>query len=352
MFRRKQPEEGPDKKTSYLHRLVYNITDDLPELEKEKQAAAKEFFGPGPLVGDEMEVAQATGRMMEWFIFDRVVKKTGKVPLEMWLEAMWDRLSEEEREIYAGYRDHVYSMFEILEVRRGEGLKVRDHFTDKIYEVQEKRGSLQVRKGLTLIARVLPFGDAYMFSGVNILLPRQLTRALNETLPFGIDSDERLDPLDMERIIFGRETQPKRERRAPQSRQPRPRIPAWPSGLPPGLDIPDDLEEQVERALERHTEGALTLAALKRKISETEDFNDYLQWVMKRVALEPEDERELQHFLDLMLKLWNATPREEFGGRSPAEALLSEHPELIAGARGESPRRRKIRRLKRRKRRR
>jgi len=314
MFRRRKGEPPPNK-GEYLHRLVFNITDDLPELQAEARAAAKEFFGGEPLTGSEMEIAQASGRMMEWFVFDRVVKRTGKVPFEMWLEAMGDRLSEEERAVYEGYRDNVYSMFEILEVRRGEGLTLRDHFTEKIYEVREKRGTYQVRKGETLIGRVLPAGDAYELSGVTLRLPHQLTQDLKQVFPQGIDTGERLDPLTVEQILFGRK--PPRERR-----------PSRPSRLPPGLNIPADLEEQVAQELEQRTAGQLTLAELRLKIQGTDDFMVFLQWAMDRLVRESDSDRKIERLLDLLLKLWNATPREEFGGKSPAEILREEFPEL------------------------
>jgi hypothetical protein len=54
-----------------------------------------------------------------------------------------------------------------------------------VYEVREKRGTYQVRKGETLIGRVLPAGDAYELSGVTLRLPHQLTQDLKQVFPQG-----------------------------------------------------------------------------------------------------------------------------------------------------------------------
>jgi hypothetical protein len=58
------------------------------------------------------------------------------------------------------------SVFEVEQVRRGQGVTVRDVRTGDTHEVRERAASRQLKPGQLLCARVVPAGDTMQFVGV------------------------------------------------------------------------------------------------------------------------------------------------------------------------------------------
>jgi hypothetical protein len=107
-------------------------------------------------------------RAFEWFIFDYPLGD-GRTVLERF--AARERLSDAERELVEKWREARLSLHEVLEVRPGEGIVVRDLIGDKVYPVHDVGAALEIETGSLLFMRVLAVGDGYEFSTGGLALP-------------------------------------------------------------------------------------------------------------------------------------------------------------------------------------
>jgi tetratricopeptide (TPR) repeat protein len=74
-------------------------------------------------------------------------------------------LPEDERLLAEQWLLAERSVFEVEQVRRGEGLTVRDVRTGDVHEVRERAASRQVKAGTLICARVVPVGDTVQIFG-------------------------------------------------------------------------------------------------------------------------------------------------------------------------------------------
>jgi tetratricopeptide (TPR) repeat protein len=66
------------------------------------------------------------------------------------------------------------SVFEVEQVRRGEGLTVRDVRTDDVHQVRERAASRQLKVGSLICARIVPVGDTMrIFGGIEPVEPHE-----------------------------------------------------------------------------------------------------------------------------------------------------------------------------------
>jgi hypothetical protein len=79
------------------------------------------------------------------------------------------------------------SVFEVEQVRRGQGLTVRDVRTGDRHDIRERTASAGLQTGQLLCARALPVGDTMQFfGGAEPVAPRERD-ALLELLDSGPD---------------------------------------------------------------------------------------------------------------------------------------------------------------------
>ena len=74
-------------------------------------------------------------------------------------------LPEDERLLAGQWLLVQRSVHEVVSVRRGEGMTVRDLRTGNVHEVRERAGSRQVKVGELYCARVVPAGDTMQIFG-------------------------------------------------------------------------------------------------------------------------------------------------------------------------------------------
>lgn len=109
---------------------------------------------------DEDSVAEA---LADPLLIDAVLFEGGA--FEEFLEIRGSLLPDDERLLAEQWLLVERSVFEVEEVRRGQGVTVRDLRTGDTHDVRERAASHQLKPGQLVCARVVPAGDTMQFFG-------------------------------------------------------------------------------------------------------------------------------------------------------------------------------------------
>lgn len=138
------------------HALLAGWGDELAEVAYERCRYADDL-------SDALESA-----MRDPLVMDAVLFEGGA--FEEFLEVRGSRLPDDERLLAEQWALVERSVFEVEEVRRGQGITVRDLRTGDTHEVHERTASRQLTPGQLICARVVPAGDTMqIFGGIEPL---------------------------------------------------------------------------------------------------------------------------------------------------------------------------------------
>ncbi len=166
------------------------VTDRLISY-SEKKKFRKDFMdavalywrtGPAePLVLPE-EALQEQGDFIEWFITDYHLS-SGKTIIEEYYSLMSGKLGAEEKAILESRMISYISIYEVIDVMEGRGIKIRDIFTEKEMVIKEIKGSEQLVKWDIIMMRVYTLnGENRILSPAIRLIPRYFKDGLKAFL--------------------------------------------------------------------------------------------------------------------------------------------------------------------------
>jgi tetratricopeptide (TPR) repeat protein len=141
--------------------LVFNKQGIIQELEQKE----KLFACLGISAEDRRKI------IFDWFLFDADSQTLGENPLDFFLKKI--ESSAKDKAIYRGFKHNIYSVFEVLALKFGKELCLRDLLTGKEYQVHDASLSRSVCKGLVGVARLLPFEEYYIATGMGHFWPKQ-----------------------------------------------------------------------------------------------------------------------------------------------------------------------------------
>ncbi|HUW64118.1 MAG TPA: SEC-C metal-binding domain-containing protein [Spirochaetia bacterium] len=155
------------KTAQELRRRLGEFADRDVFMEEANQAQDIYLAGLDPeLVDHEDEFTLE--RCFEWFIFDYRLSD-GRTVLEHF--AQEEKISDNEQVLLGRWRQSRLSVHEVVEVRAGEGIVVRDLVSQAVYRVRDLNAALEIEQGSVLFMRVLAVGDEYEFSTSGLALP-------------------------------------------------------------------------------------------------------------------------------------------------------------------------------------
>lgn len=141
-----------------------------PQFKEEVFRALKEFFNrPDLAPGGNLELEDERDSEMfnEWFIFDFKLSN-GKTPLEDFYETNLYNLKPVRLQVYKDLQDNHFGLYEVRDIRLGEGLSLENLQTGKIYEVREYSATFGLKKGQVFSTRVAKVGDHYELVSSNV----------------------------------------------------------------------------------------------------------------------------------------------------------------------------------------
>ena len=147
---------------------IYEYYFTAPRYKEEVLRALREFFDQPDLgKGGSLETDETSeGLFNEWFLYDFVLS-SGRIVLEDFISTNPFKLEDLEMKSYRDLLDSCYGMFEVLEVKLGQGIKIEDMQTGKQWVVSEFNGTFNLGKGFIFFGRVGKVGDHYELVGAD-----------------------------------------------------------------------------------------------------------------------------------------------------------------------------------------
>jgi hypothetical protein len=118
--------------------------------QEEIRRASDRYFGPA-IPGDEGELIG----LFEWLMHDYVSPKLGRTIVEEYAARNRYRLSSAERTAFANWAVTPMSLYEVVDVRPGEGLTLEDILRGGRYDVHDVTGSRNTARWDILLTRVV-----------------------------------------------------------------------------------------------------------------------------------------------------------------------------------------------------
>ena len=277
-----------------------------PEYDREVGRAIVEFFGH-PL--DELSAEESneeTERLFfEWFVYDFKLDG-GRTPLAEYEFKNPDQLSELKlRETLELGNSH-YGLFEVMTVRKGLGLDLRDPFTNETVAVVEHLGTYGLKRNDLICARICQLGQRFEMVG-----------GLLNKLPLRLSDSVRTAWQGQKSFI----TSPKQVWQMWYAPRPTPK-----------KSKPDGQLEFIGSLYEARAFLDKTLA--KNELDTMVNSETVEEWITKRTprgkelaplamltGLLPErtNKRDTEMLLDAYYALYSVTPRNALNGLSPRE---------------------------------
>ncbi|MFQ6052160.1 MAG: hypothetical protein ACE5K4_10770 [Candidatus Hydrothermarchaeota archaeon] len=264
------------------------------EIERERErflTSRPEIHYP---TSEEKESAEL--RFLDYFLFSYSSSHYRMSPVEVFLSKKLSGFNKKDKEIYAGFKFHIFSGFEVLKVAVGSHLIAKDLSSGKIYKVRENRGTYQMEEGDFIVGRILPYEKDYALSHLSLAIPKNISylvkREWRRTSP---KVKERPEPLLLEKILYQ-------------------------GGKRKTEDNLEMVEKRLRRTLRKYLgKKAITIRQLRKKINETTDPVKILKEITKKMNFSTTE--EYMEFYKLFNSFWNLSSRDEFGGKSPQQIL-------------------------------
>jgi len=288
--------EPATRVNEYSARIIEFCEED-PYLSKEVKKERKRFFTSRleSYYPSSQDKEFAELRFADYFLFSYSSSHYKMTPLEVFLSRKLPDLNKKDKEIYSGFKFHIFSAFEILKVIVGLHFIAKDLSSNKVYKVRENKVTYQMEKGNIIIARILPYKEDYALSHINLAIPRAASYLVKREWKRMMAKNEKgPDPLMLERVFY----QGKRR-----------------------VTVQDNLEmveKKLRRTLKKHLgKRAPTIRQLRKRINETTDSMSIFKELTEKIGFSTTE--ELMQFQELFNAFWNLSSRDEFGGKSPRE---------------------------------
>ena len=291
----------------------------------------------------------------DWFIFDCKSKVLSKNLLSYFINT--GLLDEKTRNIYRGFLDNVYSIFEVKALRIRKEMIVRDLIHDREYNVKDINFTRHVGKGQCVILRILPIHGYYILTGTAYAFPIESSPIIKLFLQNRRKSQKKqhLSPLEICEIFFA---QDKRERLPVEERL---MLFCQEAGLERGY-IEEMINTLKERAQNKGqyddiikglfnktkpcsefnpnelTEAFIDLwnsfvsegnSSFKKGPIEKALIHTCMSYVQSKVNLDKyKDIKKAEAKAKKINDDWLNTPKEELGGKTPVEVILEERKKL------------------------
>ncbi|MGE3164290.1 MAG: SEC-C metal-binding domain-containing protein [Planctomycetota bacterium] len=278
-----QESSPPPRRTSKLidRMLEFMRTRSCFAFAREAAAVVQERLPDWPPFSDSL--------VNDYLLFSHRDAR-GRSLARLFLEHQGPRLASADRDLLQSFDHSALACYSVQGVQWGASIQLKELGSGKLIDVTEVSASRSLRVGMTLVARVVPCDGSHELLTVSPPLPAQ----------------------------FGYET----ERR-------------WASGAAPA--IPDSLTiaETIVRAIERvdrtptnEFEATLQAQEVLRELAfplSVEEVQRRFQTLRSPLELIREKhiefnaEEQVERFMTALTSLWNHTPRDEFGGQTPAQ---------------------------------
>jgi hypothetical protein len=140
------------------------------------EAKADYFQLTGEVFEDDKVFEARMASFLDYYLFDRASKETGKTPAQELYEEQL-RVQPGEAAAFRGFTETIHGLFEVRKLG-GETVRLRELFSARDHDVTERRKMAGLEKGDILEARLIPFGGHLWFSAAFVFHPREATKLI------------------------------------------------------------------------------------------------------------------------------------------------------------------------------
>jgi hypothetical protein len=146
---------------------------------KEDLLAARRYFFDlhGEPHEEDKSFETRMNGMLDYYLYGFRPPGSSEATIELFMRAMGPQLTTDELAAYRLLARCVRGLFEVKKLREGE-VRLREAFTDVIYEITERRQMIGLEKGDLLEARLLPFDGRLFFSGAFLYHAREVRKPI------------------------------------------------------------------------------------------------------------------------------------------------------------------------------
>ncbi|MDD4202345.1 MAG: hypothetical protein PHQ52_02650 [Candidatus Omnitrophica bacterium] len=235
----------------------------------------------------------------DWFIFDCKSSICNTTPLRFFLENF--KLSNEQKQTYKGFINNIYGMFEVIALKTGKEMIIKDILSEKEYNVKDTQLTKNVEKKQVIIVRILPFHGYYVATGMGHAFPLKVSPIIKMHLRI-INSDvtnQSISPLDLVQLFFKEEQREK-------------------------LPVLDKfLLVCQEGGLDKQDAESLLLKIKETSLRKDGQLTDFTDEVLKK--LKPSQEETADEIIRSLSAVWNYFLKQEDKDhveKGPIESLL------------------------------
>lgn len=141
-------------------------------------AAKAEYFQlTGEVFEDDKVFEARMASFLDYYLFDRPSKETGLTPAQEMFE---EQRRIQPPDVAASFRAFTETIHGLFEVRKltGDGVRLRELFSAKDFQVSERRKLAGLEKGDILEARLIPFAGHLLFSTAFVFHPREAAKLI------------------------------------------------------------------------------------------------------------------------------------------------------------------------------
>ncbi len=286
-------------------KTIFNLLDHYisnPAFEKEWGRALEQFFGcPAEEVESlDIELEEAFPLFKEWLIYDFRMKN-GSTPLEDFCKRNPLNLPENRLKDYEDILENEYGLYEILQVKWHEGMRIRNLQTEKEYWVKEKLGTEQARSGMIIFARAGKTGDHWELVGANSpVLPMKIGEGAKK---YFIEAKDAITPLTTYQLFYRHGSTEKSPARIEEK-------------------DPAKAMDNFQRELEKIGLDSLISAATAKewiRDGKWEGHPEYYLNLICGLLTEDESEEDTSSLIAAFNDLYNTTAQKALKGKSPCE---------------------------------
>ena len=285
---------------------ILDYYERSPEYDHEAKRALEIFFECLEGALPTAEFSDAIDRLFfEWFVYDFKLA-SGRTPLAEYELKNPDQLSERELRQTLELGDSRYGLFEVSAVRKGLGMDLRDPFSGEVIAVAEHLGSLAMKAGDLICARICKLGPRFEIVG-----------GLLNKLPMRLSASARAAWLGQKPFV----TTPQQVWKmwyAPQPKKQQPN-PDKPFDF---LGSLSEARQKLEHALaDNKLDSMITAKIVEEWIFTRTPHGRELAPLTMLLGLLPEEStsRQVEGLINAFYALYSVAPHESLGGLSPRE---------------------------------
>ena len=160
------------------------IMDSLDRFGTAVPATLSTFWNGAYSTSDIQDLDQhedrGSERFLTWFAFD-TRNEEGQTPIQQLIADSSDlELTDAEKQVLTGWAGVRLQPYEIVEVRKGQGIRLRQLFGETELYVEDQAAAKRLQVGEVLIAHLAPAADVYFITGAAAHLTPDTVEKLRE----------------------------------------------------------------------------------------------------------------------------------------------------------------------------